>query len=173
VYDGTYYQLVGDLDSNTVPSAYCSTAAATAAKVATCTGYVLLANSYLHVIITATNTSASAITLNVNSKGAKPIYINGTASSSSNYTLPAGSYLIFYDGTNYYFRTDGKMTGGITGDAGTVNGHTVNKDVPSDAKFTDTTYNVATTSINGLMSSEDKTNLDFLMNDLESLLEEV
>lgn len=38
-----------------------------------------------------------------------PIYINGAASSSTNYTLPAGSYIIFYDGTNYYFRTDGKI----------------------------------------------------------------
>ena len=50
-------------------------------------------------------------------KGAKPIYINGTASSSSNYTLPAGSYIAYYDGTNYYFRTDGKLTADITGNA--------------------------------------------------------
>lgn len=42
----------------------------------------------------------------------------------------------------------------------TVNGHTVNADVPSGAKFTDTTYNVATTSSNGLMSSSDKTKLN-------------
>ena len=42
------------------------------------------------------------------------------------------------------------------GNADTVNGHTVNKDVPSDAKFTDTTYSLATTSADGLMSSADK-----------------
>ena len=36
--------------------------------------------------------------------------------------------------------------------ASTVNGHTVNSDVPSGAKFTDTTYNDATTSAHGLMT---------------------
>ncbi len=38
--------------------------------------------------------------------------------------------------------------------------YTLNKSVPSDAKFTDTTYNNATTSTDGLMSSSDKTKLD-------------
>lgn len=47
-----------------------------------------------------------------------------------------------------------------SGDAGTVNGYTVNANVPSGAKFTDTTYSVATTSSNGLMSSTDKTKLN-------------
>ena len=41
-----------------------------------------------------------------------------------------------------------------------VIGYTIAKSVPSDAKFTDTTYGVATTSSNGLMSSTDKTKLD-------------
>lgn len=142
-YDGTYWHWFHggyDANDNTFTSAYCSTAAGTAAKAASCNGYVLLNNSYLHIIITNSNTSAGALTLNVNGKGAKPIYINGSASSSSNYTLPAGSYLIFYNGTNYYFRTDGKLTTSITGDAATVNGKTVAVNVPSDAKFTDTTY---------------------------------
>ena len=40
------------------------------------------------------------------------------------------------------------------GNALTVNGHTVNTDVPSGAKFTDTTYAIATTSANGLMSKD-------------------
>ena len=110
-----------DANSNTVPSAYCTTAAATAAKTATCTDYVLLAKSYLHVIIKTANTAASALTFNVNKKGAKPIYINGSASSSSNHTLPAGSYLVYYDGTNYYFRTDGGIQGGsFIGNASTA-----------------------------------------------------
>ena len=38
------------------------------------------------------------------------------------------------------------------GNSDTVNGHTVNSDVPSGAKFTDTTYNDATTSTHGLMT---------------------
>ena len=38
--------------------------------------------------------------------------------------------------------------------------YTLGKSVPSDAKFTDTTYSAATTSANGLMSSTDKKKLD-------------
>lgn len=40
------------------------------------------------------------------------------------------------------------------GNSATVNGHTVNSDVPANAKFTDTTYALATTSANGLMSKD-------------------
>ena len=105
--DGTWTVPPND---NTIPAAYCNTDAATAAKTASCTGYNLLSNSYLHVVVVNSNSSANALTLNVNGKGAKSIYINGSASSSSNYSLPAGSYLVYYDGTNYYFRTDGTLT---------------------------------------------------------------
>lgn len=38
--------------------------------------------------------------------------------------------------------------------------YTLGKSVPSDAKFTDTTYSVATTSANGLMSADDKVKLN-------------
>lgn len=44
--------------------------------------------------------------------------------------------------------------------AGKVNNHTVNADVPAGAVFTDTTYNNATTSQAGLMSAGDKTKLN-------------
>ena len=98
--------------SDTVPSAYCTTAAGTAAKTATCTDYALLSKSWIQVIIKTANTSKTALTLSINGKTAKPIYINGSASSTSNYTLPAGSYFVYYDGTNYYFRTDGILLAG-------------------------------------------------------------
>lgn len=39
--------------------------------------------------------------------------------------------------------------------------YTLGKSVPSDAKFTDTTYSKATTTANGLMSLEDKTKLNY------------
>lgn len=44
--------------------------------------------------------------------------------------------------------------------AATVNGHTVESDVPENAVFTDTTYEKATHDSDGLMSKEDKTKLD-------------
>lgn len=50
------------------------------------------------------------------------------------------------------------------GNADTVNSHTVDADVPADAKFTDTVYNEATTDSAGLMSTSDKTKLDGLSN---------
>lgn len=59
--------------------------------------------------------------------------------------------------TLYYPLTAPSFIGDLNG---TVNGHAVNSDVPANAKFTDTTYNVATTSANGLMSSTDKSKLD-------------
>lgn len=53
----------------------------------------------------------------------------------------------------------------------TVNGHEVKKDVPLNAVFTDTTYNTASPTSDGLMSSTDKTKLnsiiDFQIEDLE------
>ena len=106
----TDYDVTWSNQSETLPSAYCTTAGSTAAKKANCSLYVTQANQYLQVLIGSANTYQGALTLNINSAGAKPIYINGTASSSSNYTLPNGTYFVFYDGTNYYFRTDGKLT---------------------------------------------------------------
>lgn len=46
------------------------------------------------------------------------------------------------------------------GNSSTVNGHTVNSNVPANAKFTDTTYAIATTSANGLMSKDMVTKLN-------------
>lgn len=46
------------------------------------------------------------------------------------------------------------------GNSTTVNGHTVESNVPANAKFTDTTYVNATTAKAGLMSNTDKVKLD-------------
>lgn len=111
VYDGTGYVWMGhSVDSNNTyytTAVTCATAAATAAKVGSTSYYDLSNNRNFIVMIKNANTAASALTLNINSKGAKPIYINGSASSADNYTLPAGLYFVYYDGTNYQFRTDG------------------------------------------------------------------
>lgn len=124
MYNGTHWVWMShstDNNDNYVPTAYCATAAGTAAKGATCTNFKLLAKSHTFLLLSNANTASSALTLNINSTGAKPLYINGTASSASNHTLPAGSYHCYYDGTNYYVRTDGKITGDITGNAETAN----------------------------------------------------
>ena len=41
-----------------------------------------------------------------------------------------------------------------------INGHTIQSDVPANAKFTDTTYTAATASSDGLMAKADKAKLD-------------
>lgn len=98
---------------DTIPSAYCNTASGTAAKVASCTGYVLRQHNYIQVIMVNANSYNGAITLNINGTGAKTIRINGSDSSSSNKTLPAGSYMVYYNGTQYCFNTSLSMPGYI------------------------------------------------------------
>ena len=69
------------------------------------------------------------------------------------------------DLSNYVTTSDSRLSNARPangGNASTVNGHTVNSDVPSGAKFTDTTYGAATQSSPGLMSAADKTKLDNL-----------
>ena len=61
------------------------------------------------------------------------------------------------DGTKTFSST---IVGSVSGNAGTVNGHSVASDVPANAVFTDTTYAPATQSADGLMASTDKVKLD-------------
>lgn len=116
-YDGTYWNFTTYQAYNaysaysasqatqanyTRGNAYCTTAGGTVDKVADMRGYVLQSGATFPITFTNANSSASALTLSVNGTTAKPIYINGSVSSASNYTLPAGTYLCRYNGTNYY-----------------------------------------------------------------------
>lgn len=111
-YDGTYWRWADyDYNSNTqyiVPDAYCNTAAGTAAKAATCEGfnYSRHNNIAFRIYFTVANTSAGQLTLNLNSQGAKNLWINGSNSSSSNYTIAIGVYWCYYDGTQFQLWTD-------------------------------------------------------------------
>lgn len=102
-----------DADYNTdgdhYTTAWCSTAAATQAKVASCSNFVLTANTFIPILFTTANSYNGKITLNINSTGAKDIYINETVSSSSNKTLPAGTYIAYYDGSHYIINTNGTI----------------------------------------------------------------
>lgn len=90
------------------PSVACETAASTQAKVGKCKDFSLNNPCYVFVNIKNANSYDGKITLNINSTGAKDVYINGTVSSSTNKTLPAGTYIVYYNG-QYHFRTDGKL----------------------------------------------------------------
>lgn len=85
VYDGTYWQMVGWLNDDTTYSnaslgqgyGTCSTAEATAEKAVTLSGYTLATGGIVAVKFTY-GLCASA-TMNINSKGAKAIVIDGAA----------------------------------------------------------------------------------------------
>ena len=120
-YDGTYWNMDSTYEARsariassadlatqadyTRGNAYCTTASATQAKVANMRGYVLAKGAF-PITFTNANTYNGKITLNVNSRGAKDVWINGAVSSSTNKTLPAGTYLCFYDGTKYMISTE-------------------------------------------------------------------
>ena len=59
-----------------------------------------------------------------------------------------------------YAETGALAAGGTAANALKVNGLTVLTAVPAGAKFTDTTYSIATPTVNGLMSATDKKKLD-------------
>ena len=148
VYDGTAWYFNKGYNTNstyTITSVYCGTAAAEAAKVTSnASYYVLRTGNTFEITMRYANSYQGAITLNVNSTGAKPIWINDAPTSASNYTLPAGKYLVYYNGAQYRFRTDDKQPISISG---TVNGYGLHKTVPSTAVFTDTTYTADTSNL--------------------------
>lgn len=102
-------------------------------------------------------------------------YVTGTKSATTNtgsQVFDTGVYLDTTAGTLVATKFKGNLIGNAdtattatsatkATTAETVNGYTVESNVPANAKFTDTTYSVVTTSANGLMSSTDKTKLDY------------
>ena len=101
----------------------CATAAGTAAKVVSLTGFTLATGAKVTVKFTVTNTAANP-TLNVNNTGAKAIQYRGSAISAG-YLAANRVYTFIYDGTNY------QLIGDINTD-------------------TNTTYNTGTSTIAGI-----------------------
>lgn len=109
MYDGTQYHVISvnkeiSSSSDTTPESLgfgygtCSTASSTAAKVVTLSNYNLVKNGI--VVVNFTYAITGNATLNINGKGAKAIYVNGTNISAG--IINAGNIATFmYDGTNY------------------------------------------------------------------------
>lgn len=108
MYDGTSWFIVGWLNSEysnaSLGQGYgtCSTAEATAAKVVTLSSYALSNGGFVAVKFTY-GLCASA-TMNINSKGAKSIFIHGAAvTAATAKEVLAGDIATFmYDGTQYH-----------------------------------------------------------------------
>ena len=107
IYNGIYWVWNGssaDNNSTYTPQALgfgygtCSTAASTAAKVVTLSGYTLVTNGMVSVKFT--NDVPANATMNINSKGAKNIWYKGA--NITNGIIKAGDLATFvYDGTRY------------------------------------------------------------------------
>lgn len=136
MYDGSYYRYITSVSqAGTTPSrgantwfGTSSTAATTNAKTSTITNFVLTPGAVVYIAFSTANTYTSgALTLNVNSTGAKTIYYNNAATSSTNTLLwNAKETLVFvYSGSYWYFagKSTNATSGGITDVQ--VNGSTV------------------------------------------------
>ena len=100
-----------DYDFGIPPFYYgtCATAAATVAKVVTCSGFVLETGATIAVKFTYYNTGASP-TLNVNSTGAIAIKQYGTTAAST-YMWRSGEVVLFvYNGTNWELNSKSTAT---------------------------------------------------------------
>lgn len=90
-----------DGSSNIIHFGTCSTAAATAEKYVSCTGFKLVTGARITVYLTVTNT-ADNIKLNVNGTGAKSVYVSGSAMTVSSLRLVAyNCYTFYYDGNKW------------------------------------------------------------------------
>ena len=86
----------------------CSTAAGTAAKTVTLTGFSLVVGAEVTVRFTSTNTAAAAnLTLNVNSTGAKGIRYRNAALPGAAVLETGRTYTFVYDGT--YWQMEGDL----------------------------------------------------------------
>ena len=107
-------------DSTLSGVAYCSTAAATAAKTATMPGFELVTGQRIFLQTTVKNSATSNVTLSVNGSTPKPIKIGTENPTKSN--LPVGWWIANYDGTNWVLtriylsdnNTDTKVTQGVS-----------------------------------------------------------
>lgn len=99
-------------DSDTLPVVYVGNASVLSAKVGILTGDSWASTTQPRIAFIDNhyaNTAANALTLNINDHGAKPVYLNGEPSSATNYTWPQGTYVGYFDGTNWYINTDGTI----------------------------------------------------------------
>lgn len=169
VYDGArWIRFYWSNSTYYYTSAYSDTSAGTAEKAGKSSAAQTLTGSrYFEFQLLNDNTVSGAITLNMNSLGAKTIYINGEPSSSSNHTLPKGCYLVYYDadGDNgngcYHFRTDNQLPGNLAGNAATATYATTAGTANSVAwANVDGAPGEASTTTAGFMSADDKTKLN-------------
>ena len=122
MYNGTgYYFVTKSKVVSPVPQlswyGTCSTTASTSEKAVTCSGYTLNTGNIIGILFTTGNTTATP-SLNVNSTGAKAVYVgySATNSTTNTFTWSAGTMIYFlYDGSQYRYITS--ISDGFTSQA--------------------------------------------------------
>lgn len=137
VYDGTAYQLIGDIDTNSTYN---------------------VATSSTNGLMSSTD-KAKLDTITVDANKVEESDTNG------NIKIDGTETIVYTHPTTSGYKhvpTGGAVNQVLEWSAdGTAKwGHTIQTDVPANAKFTDTTYTNATQSKAGLMSAADKLKLD-------------
>lgn len=102
------------------PSGYSTTGADKQTKQIACSSWTATAKSYLHILLTHANTYAGKIYFTVNAVNTYEVWINGAVSSATNYSLPAGTYIIYFDGSAFQVRTDGIIPASVNGTAARI-----------------------------------------------------
>ena len=102
------------------PSGYSTTAADKQTKQIACSSWTATSKSYLHILLTHANTYAGKIYFTVNAVNTYEVWINGAVSSATNYSLPAGTYIIYFDGSAFQVRTDGIIPASVNGTAARI-----------------------------------------------------
>lgn len=99
--------------TDTLPTAYCDSAADATTKVAQCTNFSLKNNSYIPINFINGNTveAFTEVTLNINNTGAKPLYVNWVFEGGQRTSQPfdASTYIIYYTNNAYYLYTNGTL----------------------------------------------------------------
>ena len=138
--------------TNIVHYGTCSTAAATATKTVTVSGFVLEVGATATVKFSYTN-SINSPKLNINNTGAKPIYYNG-AGIPAYYLMGNRVYTFVYDGTNYL----------VVGDIDTNNDSQSAKYNTTDANNYPILFNYSTTNISSNHYNYDRYNTSLYIN---------
>jgi hypothetical protein len=94
---------------NAMVDAYVSLGATATNISASCTNFSARPGSTINVTFPRDYTAVSAKNFRAGTTTYQPLYLNGSATSNTNYFIPSGTWPVYYDGNNWYLWTDGSI----------------------------------------------------------------
>ena len=89
--------------------AYVSLGATATNISAACTNFSARPGNTINVTFPRDYTAVSAKKFRAGTSSYQPLYLNGSATSDTNYFIPSGTWPVYYDGDNWYLWTDGSI----------------------------------------------------------------